>query len=156
MDSPFRLLRPRGASGGELRRARSAVWLAGQPDGEADSFARSGLDLDRASVLLDDAVADRKAEAGPLADGLGGEERVEDPLADRRLDAAAGVGDLDPDSGRLGLGPVRIVTVPSGVAGVDGVHEQVDDDLVNASCRGSEPAAGARARETSRTPRLRA
>ncbi len=32
-------------------------------------------------MFLDDAVADREAEAGSLADGLGGEERVEDPLA---------------------------------------------------------------------------
>ena len=69
-----------------------------------------GLDLDRAAVLLDDPVADREAQPGPLADRLGGEERVEDPLADRRVDAAAGVGDLDPDALGLGLGPVRIVT----------------------------------------------
>ena len=38
-------------------------------------------------MFLNDAVADRKPEAGPLADGLGGEERVEDPLADCRRDA---------------------------------------------------------------------
>ena len=37
-----------------------------------------GLDLDRAAVALDDAVDDRQAEAGALADVLGGEERVED------------------------------------------------------------------------------
>ena len=55
-------------------------------------------------VLLDDPVADREPQPGPFADRLGGEERVEDPFADRRLDAAAGVGDVDPDALGLGLG----------------------------------------------------
>ncbi len=39
------------------------------------------VDLDPAVVVLDDAVADRQAEAGPLALVLGGEERLEDLLA---------------------------------------------------------------------------
>ena len=78
-----------------------------------DPVPGRGLDVDRAAVLLDDPVADREAQPGPFADRLGGEERVEDPLADRRVDAAAGVGDLDPDAAASGSGPVRIVTVPS-------------------------------------------
>ena len=66
----------------------SAGWQR-QPDGEAGALAGGGLDLDRAAVVLDDAVADRQAQAGPLADRLGGEEGVEDPVADRRVDAVA-------------------------------------------------------------------
>ena len=61
-----------------------AVGLAGEPDGETAPLARGGLDVDGSAMLADDAVADREAEAGPLAERLGGEERVEDPLADRR------------------------------------------------------------------------
>ena len=52
--------------------------LGRQADCETRTSARHGLDLDRAAVLLDDPVADRQAQAGPLADRLGGEERVED------------------------------------------------------------------------------
>ena len=63
-------------------------------------------------MLLDDPVADREAQARPLADRLGGEERVEDPVAHRGVDAAAGVGDLDPDDLGLGVDVVRTVTVP--------------------------------------------
>src|SRR6185312_13271047 len=100
------------------------------PDGEAGPLARSGLDLDGPVVLLDDPVADREPQPGPLAQRLGGEERVEDPIADRRIDAAAGVGDLDPDPLAPGIGPGPDRDRAAIAAGVDGVHQQVDYDLV--------------------------
>ena len=43
----------------------------------------------------DDAVRRREAEPGSVADVLGREERVEDPLADVVRDAGAVVGDVD-------------------------------------------------------------
>ena len=102
-DSPAKARRVHALDGRRDCRARSAS-ASGKPDREAGTAARSGLDLDRAVVLLDDPVADREAQPGPLADRLGGEERVEDPLADGRVDAAAGIGDLDPDALDLGIG----------------------------------------------------
>ena len=55
----------------------------------------SGIAEDEAAGLLDDAVDHRQAEAGALADLLGGEERLEDLLQHVRRDAGAGVLDLD-------------------------------------------------------------
>src|SRR5262249_61630895 len=59
-------------------RVRSRVGFARQPDLEAAAEARLALHLDPAAVLLDDPVRNREAEPRALADGLGGEEGVED------------------------------------------------------------------------------
>src|SRR4051812_49638988 len=61
--------------------------LDGQVDREARSPAGGRRDLDPAVVLVDDAITDAESQARPLADRLGREERIEDPLADRFLDA---------------------------------------------------------------------
>jgi len=45
-------------------------------------------------VLLHDVVGDREPETRPLADGLGGEEGVEDPVENLGIDAAAIVFDV--------------------------------------------------------------
>jgi hypothetical protein len=81
---------------------------------------------DDSAVHLDDPVADRQAQPGPLADRLGREERVEDFVADLRIDAAAGIGDLD----LLDLGAVLDRARAddhraAGRAGVDRVGDQV-------------------------------
>src|SRR5579863_2095648 len=81
------------------------VRLERQSHGEAAPLARGGLDVDGAAMFADDSVADREAEAGALADCFGGEEGIEDSLADLGLDSAAGVGDFDSNAHRLGLGP---------------------------------------------------
>ena len=44
------------------------------PHSESGALPRRRVGLDRAAVVLDDAVADREAQAGPVADRLGGEE----------------------------------------------------------------------------------
>src|SRR5215218_5929586 len=53
---------------------------------------------DRAAVGIDDAVADRQAEAGPLADRLGREERLEQLGLIARVDAGAVVEHFEPDA----------------------------------------------------------
>jgi len=45
-------------------------------------FAGLGVHIDEAAGLLDDAIDRRQAEAGALADFLGGEERLEDLVDD--------------------------------------------------------------------------
>ena len=82
------------ARGPHREEGRGAV--EGQVDAEPAPHA-GALDLDPAAVVGDDAVADAQAQAGPAAERLGGEERVEDPRQHVGRDAAAVVGDLDDD-----------------------------------------------------------
>src|SRR5947209_5462849 len=69
----------------------------GQPDGEGGAAPDGAVDLDLAAVLLDDAIADRQAEADVRPLVLGGEEGLEDALLDLGRDALAGVGDGEAD-----------------------------------------------------------
>ena len=48
-------------------------------------------------MLFDDAVGKRESEAGAFADGLGGEEGIEDLLQVLGRNAAADVGNFDTD-----------------------------------------------------------
>src|ERR1700722_4029202 len=106
------------------------------------------LDVDRSSDVLDDALADREAEPGPLA--LGGEEGDEEVLEHLLRDPGAGVADADLDVLDV-VGPRRGVAVALGrspggarldpalggahgdasapIHGLDGVLDQVDEDL---------------------------
>src|SRR5437667_12599227 len=56
---------------------------------------RAHVNLSR--VLLDDAVADRQAEAGAAAVGFGGEERIKDAVDVFAGNSRAGISDLDLD-----------------------------------------------------------
>jgi hypothetical protein len=69
--------------------ARRGDW---EHDSELGS-PRRGIDIDLAIIVGDEAVDDVETEAGALADGLGREERVEDPFADIGGDAGAVVDD---------------------------------------------------------------
>ena len=69
--------------------------MARQENAEDRALADLGIAEDEAAGLLDDAVDHRQAEAGALADFLGGEERLEDLLHHVGRDAGAGVLDLD-------------------------------------------------------------
>ncbi len=64
-----------------------------QVDLESGALADRGLDRDVAAGPLHDAVDHGEAEAGALAELLGGEEGLEDVLEHLRRDAGAGVGD---------------------------------------------------------------
>ena len=85
-------------------------------------------------ALDDDLPGQVETLAGALADGFGGEEGIEDPLADGVWDAAAGVGDADLASVAVATGRhgdrtpapfLRAVT-----DGVGGIDHQVQDHLV--------------------------
>ena len=117
--------------------------MARQVDAEGRALADLAVGEDVAARLLDDAVDGGQAEAGALADILGGEERLEDLGHDLGRHAGAGVLDLDQHvlAGRhavagelqaLALGDVaradgERAAVGHGVAGVDG---EVDDHLL--------------------------
>src|SRR5262245_29751752 len=66
-----------------------------QNDREARPLPDLGAHVDRATVLVDDLADDREAEAGPLADVLGREERIEDLRQHVRGNAVARVRNLD-------------------------------------------------------------
>ena len=66
-----------GCGAARARAARAGA--GGKFEDEPGALADHALAVDRAVVLAHDAVGDREAEAGALADRLGGEERVVDP-----------------------------------------------------------------------------
>ena len=69
-----------------------------QPDGEAGAAAQFGREGERPVMLPGDhIVTDRQPLSGAPADGLGGEEWLEDPRLGRFGDAGTGVPDLDLD-----------------------------------------------------------
>src|SRR5512134_3052973 len=59
--------------------------------------AKPALHPDLTTMPLDDVIGEGKAEADSLADLLGGEEGVPDPVDHLGGDAGAGVPDLDGD-----------------------------------------------------------
>ena len=66
-----------------------------------------GTELQRAAVRRRDAQGDREAEAGPLADVLGREERLEHAAAQLRADARPVVDHLQRVRVLAGVGPDR-------------------------------------------------
>src|SRR4051794_13892597 len=100
----------------------------GPEDGHRGPLALGAGQVDLAAVVADDAGDDGEAEAGPLAPLLGGEERVEDGVQVLEGDPAALVDDLERD---LGAGPAGAQPEQaSGVGGVAGVEQQVDQHLL--------------------------
>src|SRR5438876_1094773 len=78
-----------------MRVSTSSAGADWQDDAKRRPATGNALDLDRPPVALDDAVRDREAEAGPDANSLGGEARVEDARQVLRGDTTSAVGDLD-------------------------------------------------------------
>src|SRR5215831_16955884 len=78
-----------------------------QPNSELGEIADLAIDGDRAAVLLGhDVVTDRETETGALAGRLGGEERLEELVAQFGGDADAVVADAyfnGVDTVRVGL-----------------------------------------------------
>ena len=111
------------------RRARPPTLIgARQDDAEPRAFARRGDDLGPAAGLGGEAVDLGKAEAGPLADRLGGEEGLEGARRHLGRHPLAGVRDRDRDLVRspAGCASTRVSRPPlrHRVAGVDRGVEQ--------------------------------
>ena len=105
-------------------RRRDAVASQRKQDGEHGAAAGRRIDGDAALVAAHDAVDHREPEAGALARILGGEERIEDPAENRRLDAVPGVGD---GKGQVAAGGQR--AVDRGARSVENRLAQPDPDL---------------------------
>src|SRR5262249_18322550 len=65
---------------------------------EASAAARPAIDLDGATMLLNDTVCDRQAEARPFVRSLGGEERIVNAVDVLGVDAVPAVDDVDLDA----------------------------------------------------------
>src|ERR1043165_6879293 len=114
-------------------------------DGEACAVAGAAVGADCAAVLLDDLFGDGEAEARALL--LGGEERLEDARAGLLVHPLAAVFYLDARARGL---PAVTAVVPVadvergavgrdddgafGLPGVDGVGDEVDEDLPELVC----------------------
>src|SRR6266481_2563947 len=100
-----------------------------EPKREHRSAGGWALGPDLPAMLRDDLVADGEAEPGALADGLGGEERVEDAAKRVGCDPRAGVGDVDHRRRSL---PSRLDGDRAGPRDcLGGVGEDVQEDLVD-------------------------
>src|SRR5262249_55877868 len=118
----------RSAPEADLRRRLGASGLVPREHHpEQRAAARVVLDLDAATVILDDAGAHGEAQAGALAGRLGGEEGLEDALAERLGDTRPAVAHLDGDAVPLD----RAGDHRDGIAlALERVREQVDEDLL--------------------------
>ena len=100
----------------------------GQRDGEARALADRAVAGDRAVVLAHDAVGDRQAEAGALADGFGGEERIVDARDVFARNPGARIGDFDDGAIALETGGNR---QPAAARHrVLGIQEEIEEHLL--------------------------
>src|SRR2546421_6275746 len=65
---------------------------------EARAATRPAMDLDGATMLLNDTVCDRQAEARPFVRSLGGEERIVNAVDMLGIDAVSAVDHVDLDT----------------------------------------------------------
>src|SRR3954452_6681175 len=130
-----------------LSGGRSSAGCRRGANGNHDPERRPGADLaldhDAAAMPVDDAVDDRQAEPGPLADVLGREEGIENLRDHVGRDAGAVVGDGDLDVFRLlpGGDADRAAAVSRADALAD-VGDQFHDPLIDLAGEAVEPQLG--------------
>src|SRR6266545_1492668 len=122
------------------RLGRGVGWLARQGDGEPGALAEGAVDRDRAAMKLDDRLAQRQAEAGPLvAARQTAVDLAEGGKRDRDVGgghADAAIGDLDyPGAVRRGSGAYR--DRAAGLGKLHRIRQQVEQHL--AQLRGIAP-----------------
>src|SRR5579872_4306311 len=112
----------------------------GQDEAEGGAAVHFTFDVDDAMVLLEDAAGNGKAQAGAF--GLGGEERIEQPVNIFRWDADAVVLDSHTQQGLIFLmlqaGDFGVgrdhgggdVQPAAGFHGIQGIEEEVDESLL--------------------------
>ena len=110
-----------------------------QADRKRAALSFFALNFNRAVVLLDDAEGDAQPQARSLAHRLRGEERLENPLQQFLLDAAARIGHAEDDAAVAGRGGDR--QTPAVGHGRAGVQGEIQEDLLQLdSCRRGLPA----------------
>src|ERR1700691_4398395 len=117
-------------SGGERRVVEVGVErVHGELDQERGAAFWAIEAFDASAVFLHDAVADAEAEAGALADGLGGEERIEDLLGG--FDAGSAIGKLDDQLAVVVRGANHQRAAADFFQRVHGIADQVEENLQN-------------------------
>src|SRR5262245_53709662 len=79
-------------------------------------------------MLADDLARDEQTETGAMTWLLGREEGLEDVLAESGRDAVSGVGDLHGQP--VARGPGAHGDSPPGRGGIEGIGQEVEDDLL--------------------------
>src|SRR3954447_25039921 len=87
------------------------------------------MDVDVAPMVFNDAITDTQPESSTLAWRLGSEKRIEDLITHGRINAAAGVEHMDFHDFHLRATTHRDLATL--VAGIDGIGDQVKDNLVD-------------------------
>ena len=100
----------------------------GQRHGEARALTDRAVAGDRAVVLAHDAIGDRQAEAGALADRFGGEERIVDARDVFAGNPGARIGDFDHGAVALETGGNRQPATAR--HRVLGIQEEIEEHLL--------------------------
>ena len=142
----------RGHGGGRLLRQRRRFPGPRQEQRHDGAAPRRAGDGRRAAGLMGEAVDLAQAQAGALADVLGGEERLEHPRQHVGRNARTGVGDADGDEvarkaffARFAAQHDRLrgdgerAARRHGVAGIDGEIEQRELELARIDLHGARP-----------------
>src|SRR5579863_4738208 len=103
-------------------------WLPQGNANEETSVAGLRFHFDAAVMFLNDAHDGVEAEAGAFANGLGGEEGIEDARFDFRRNAWAVVADLDANGVKVAAGTDAEFALA--VHGVDSVVDEIGPNLV--------------------------
>jgi len=133
------------------RREGGWVDAAGHVDGKEDTedgsggIAGAGAEADGSSLLFNEATGDPETEAG--ADGLlGGEEGGEDSIANLGGDAGAVVRDEDgyvvAGTLEMAAADVEVARFGDGGEGLDGVDDEVGEDLAHFSSQAVDAEIG--------------
>src|SRR5437868_239242 len=112
-------------------KGRLLVLCRAQGEAEDRAAARPGIDPDPAAMRLDDGPADRQAQSHALA--LGGDERLEELRGDLGSKPGSGIGDAHFDRLLAAChgGDLELATLRGFDHGLDGVADQVDQDLLD-------------------------
>src|SRR5580700_1425133 len=95
---------------------------------ERSAFAGSRADVDLAGMLLDDAVADREAQAGAAAAGFRGEKGIENAVNVFARNPRTGVDNFNLHAAVVGA-RAHFEQAAAG-HGVAGVQEEIEKDLL--------------------------
>src|SRR5580692_6896646 len=116
----------------QFGRALGGARVDGQPDREGSAFAGRAADVNLAEMLIDDGPHDGQTLAGALADRLGREKGIEDPMTQALGNTAPGVRDSHTDCARLRTrGDLDRPPAATGrLDGMRSVHDQVEKRLV--------------------------
>ena len=109
-----------------------SIYVLRKRNGKFRTVADTAFNVYLAAVTFDDAERDRKSKPCAFANGLGREERIEDPAHARRIYACPRIADRNVNV--VGVGPGCNMHLPGVWAYcLCGVYKQIHPDLIELS-----------------------